>query len=109
MYRRKLGKSKVNNIPRFVSIKCSLTFLTESILEFETCYHHRYITRDSTTTEQRKILSLVFAEQQVALQIMRSPYLLPVNRQGVSLLSSALDSRKKEAVTSQLHPSSIVS
>ena len=34
--------SKVSNIPRFVSIKCAITFLTESILEFEACYHLEY-------------------------------------------------------------------
>lgn len=42
MYRRKLGKSKVNNIHRFVSHKNSSTILAESTLEFHGCYHLEY-------------------------------------------------------------------
>lgn len=42
MYRRKLGKSKVNNIHRFVSFKNSSTLLTESALEFDSCYPLEY-------------------------------------------------------------------
>ena len=42
MYRRKLGKSKVNNIHRFVSHKNSSTTLTESTLEFHGCYPLEY-------------------------------------------------------------------
>ncbi|MGI2026239.1 TnsA endonuclease N-terminal domain-containing protein [Endozoicomonas acroporae] len=42
MYRRKLGKSKVNNILRFVSPKNGSTVLTESMLEFHGCYPLEY-------------------------------------------------------------------
>ena len=42
MYRRKLGKSKVKNIHRFVSLKNGATFLTESTLEFHSCYPLEY-------------------------------------------------------------------
>ncbi|WP_067515303.1 TnsA endonuclease N-terminal domain-containing protein [Endozoicomonas ascidiicola] len=42
MYRRKLGKSKVNNIHRFVSPKNGSTVLTESTLEFHSCYSLEY-------------------------------------------------------------------
>ncbi|WP_257296462.1 TnsA endonuclease N-terminal domain-containing protein [Endozoicomonas sp. YOMI1] len=42
MYRRKLGKSKVNNIHRFVSHKNASTILTESTLEFHGCYPLEY-------------------------------------------------------------------
>ena len=42
MYRRKLGKSKVNNIHRFVSLKNTSTVLTESALEFDACYPLEY-------------------------------------------------------------------
>ncbi|MGY0219156.1 TnsA endonuclease N-terminal domain-containing protein [Endozoicomonadaceae bacterium StTr2] len=42
MYRRKLGKSKVSNIHRFVSLKNPSLVLTESVLEFDCCYSLEY-------------------------------------------------------------------
>ena len=42
MYRRKLGKSKVKNIHRFVSPKNGTTLLIESTLEFHSCYPLEY-------------------------------------------------------------------
>ena len=42
MYRRTLGKSKINNIHRFKSFKNPSTILAESCLEFDACYHPEY-------------------------------------------------------------------
>ncbi|WP_422136742.1 TnsA endonuclease N-terminal domain-containing protein [Endozoicomonas sp. ALD040] len=60
MYRRKLGKSKVNNIHRFVSLKNPSTILTESALEFDSCYPLEYSSKVLSYESQPEGYEYVF-------------------------------------------------